>query len=52
MRTTNAISEIKLELWKQDLYQRIRDGDLSTSLKKLNKEAPDHDSNRNKIESC
>ena len=37
MRTTSVKSEIKLELWKQDLCKRTRDGDLSTSLRRLSK---------------
>ena len=28
MKTTNARLAIRSELWKQDLYPRIRDGDL------------------------
>ena len=37
MKTTNARLAIRLELWKQDLYPRTRDGDLLTLSKRLNK---------------
>ena len=37
MKTMNAESEIELKSWKQDLYQRTKDGDSHASLKKRNK---------------
>ena len=37
MKQMNAESAIELKLWKQDLYQRIKDGDSQESLKKRNK---------------
>ena len=46
-----VVVAIEEELWRQDLFQEIRDGDLSTLLKKLSKEAPSNDSDRNKIKS-
>ena len=41
----------RVKIMETKPLSRIRDGDLSTLLKKLSKEAPSNDSDRNKIKS-